>query len=197
MKPKPKRVVAVCTLIFAVCTFGQSIKKDSILDSVPQAAQEVLPPEEPNEVPETKTTNAPSSISWYNSLDEPLDTTLAATMAALAIAVVSFLISFTHAEMGRINTILTNGGLLTEDDIHYAKTVKRGIEQIMLSFYFFLVFLVESLTLDEWEEPYGWLGQYDWANGLDLALASGAFAVGLVLLTLGVGTMKSMVDYKV
>ncbi len=131
--------------------------------------------------------------NWISRLDNSLDPSLAATLAGLAIAAATFLIAFTLSTRDRIKNILLQGGTPSPKDIEAVNKMEKAAKELMASFFVYIGFLVESLTMDQWEEPGSWLNTMDWAQPTDVILAGGALSVGTYLLGRGALTIKSIV----
>ncbi len=130
--------------------------------------------------------------SWFESIDAALDTSLAATMAGLAIAAATFLLSLAGAQADKIQQ-LTAAQVSTVKAKEVQKKMKKGANDLMWSFYFFVVFLLESVTLDKWEADGGFLTGIGLAEWGDVGIAGFCFAGGLFLLWRGANGIRAIV----
>jgi hypothetical protein len=114
-------------------------------------------------------------------------------MAGLSIAAATFLISFAAPIAQKIKEVVDRGGTPAAADTKLMERMKIAVNQLMAAFYVFVGFLVQSLTLDQWDEPGSWLNQYAWAKPTDVVIAAGCLAVGIYLLGSGARTIRSIV----
>jgi hypothetical protein len=131
--------------------------------------------------------------SYLDRLEHVLDSSLAGTLAGLALAAATFVITFTVPVAERIKRVRSDGGTPGPTDKKTLEKMQTAVKQLMASFYVFVGFLVESLTLDQWAKPGAWLAKYAWAEPADVFFAGGGLVLGIVLLGLGAKTLKSIV----
>lgn len=137
---------------------------------------------------------AEQPAGWLDRLDKSLDATLAATMAGVALAAAVFLVGFFAPVKEEAKQILSTGNYtLTDGAKDQLKEAEKGVEQLVLSFYAFILLVGESLTFDQWEEPGAWLGGYDSLNYADIVGAGGLFLLGTLLLYRGAVTIKKII----
>jgi len=131
--------------------------------------------------------------NYLKRLEHILDSSLAGTLAGLALAAATFAVTFTVPISDKIKRIELDDGKPNKVDVDTLKKMKIAVGRLVMSFYVFVGFLVESLTLAQWAKPGGWLSQYAAAEWASVVLAGGGLVWGTVLLSLGAMSLKSIV----
>lgn len=131
--------------------------------------------------------------TYLDQLEDVLDSSLAGMLAGLALAAATFAVVFTVPLSEKIRTIRFNGGTPKAADLKTHASMQTAVKSLVLSFYFFVGFLIESLTVAEFAKPGGWFAKEalaEWTS--DLAGGAG-LAVGLFLLIRGAKALRSIV----
>lgn len=134
-----------------------------------------------------------TEIEYMDQLDSALGPEIAATLAGLAIAAATFLISFTYPVAKKIQDYIKDGAQPNATDMLMYTSARKAVKRLMLSFYCFVAFLVESLTLDMWDEKGSLLEHSGIADMADILSSSGCLGAGLWLLGSGARMIGSIV----
>ncbi|MBZ0203654.1 MAG: hypothetical protein K8I03_11620 [Ignavibacteria bacterium] len=148
--------------------YGEQFKKTDSLSFVSQVDTTLKPLEQ-----------------YFSQIDKTLDTTLAATLAGLSLAISTFLLTLVISAEDKFNVITINRGEIPDYLRMQVVELKKALRNVLIAFYCFVGVIVESLTLDMWEEPNSLLGNIEWANLTDIGLSLGLFGFGLFFLSLG------------
>lgn len=135
------------------------------------------------------------SQTYFDKLDAALEPNIAATLAGLSLAALALIISLVSAQITKMGKDYEeeldsgNESPHKEKNRTKLKKLKSSVFNLKWSFYCFVGFLAETLTIDIWEEKNGFLNPYSFAEPLDLVLSGGLLSFGIYFLTVGAKKM--------
>ena len=130
--------------------------------------------------------------STWERVDTSLDSALAATLAGLAAAVATFLLAASAPLASDIAKIKDLGGSANKEQQARLLKLKNTVNDLLLSFYFFVGMIVESLTLDHWEAPGALLSEQTWAPYADVSIGGALLGAGLYYLGSGTRALRDL-----